>query len=322
MGNGMEHTTSTPKKFSPTFLENETRLDARPLTIEKLPEWRNRVTSRTREPRFPTGITGLDSLLWGVHPGELMIIGARPSQGKTSLACQMAWNLASKTDAFVLYFSLEMSSESVIERLFCLDQKVSGYKLRTGIIPSDFEKKYEHFKDRMMIAKLEIFDNIGWTRDQIGDALEWALGPKGATNPIVFIDHVQMCSSKGYSSKQEALADYIRGLNEFATKYNASVIATSQISRAGSGDESMDYLKGSGELEEAASTIVNCRWCVRCTGKEIYSSDPKKYICDVVKQRHGPTDRVIVSYEADTFTFGEYQEQDFRVPPPWGGLPV
>src|SRR3990167_391843 len=103
------------------------------LKTEILDSLINNLSLRTSTPKYPIGIRSLDDLTWGVHPKELMVIGGRPSHGKTSLALNMAWGLA-KNDVPTIFLSLEMSTESIIERLMCIEFELHAWKLRTGDI--------------------------------------------------------------------------------------------------------------------------------------------------------------------------------------------
>ena len=277
---------------------------AKPLTCELVPKWRESILTRGQAPKFPTGIAALDDVIWGVHPDEVTVIAARPSHGKTSLATQIAWNLASKTGGIVIFFSLEMSTPSIIERMFCHDQQVSGYRLRKGQLPDNFEERYENFKAKMEAIRLEVVDYAGRTKEEIAQFMEWALSSKSAVNPIVIVDHVQMCSARGFASKQEAIEEYMRSLLDMSIKYHASIIALSQINRPGAGANGLEFLKGSGSLEETASCVINCKWASRCpTGTENHNDDQTLYYADVEKQRHGPTQRVQLNFDAEHFTF-------------------
>ena len=122
------------------------------------------IQKRTGRPEMPTGLKNLDDLIWGIHPKELTIIAARPSQGKTSLATQIAWNLASACP--VLFLSLEMSSESVMERVFCNEMELNGWKLRTGDARQQALDMQDRFKSRLLSKSFEISE-MGKTKDQV-----------------------------------------------------------------------------------------------------------------------------------------------------------
>jgi len=190
---------------------------------------------------------------------------------------------------------------AVIERVFCHDQKVNGNLLMKGDFPHNFNERFEAFKDRMLCSPFEIYDDRGRNREEIVEVCEWALSSCKGKEPAIFIDHIQRCRTEKYPSRQEAIADYVQCLKEVAMKYNASVIATSQINRAGAQQGGMDFLKGSGEQEEASDVLCICQWPCKIDP----TKDPRDYIVRVEKNRNGPTGDVKLRYEPDIFTFSE-----------------
>jgi len=134
------------------------------LKTEVLDSLVKNISERTANPKYPTGIFAIDELVWGVHKKELMVIGGRPSHGKTSLSLNMAWGLA-KNNIATIFLSLEMSVEAIIERLVCIEFGISGWKLRTGDI-NEIKKFMEcepRFRSRLLLAPIEIYDDKGKT---------------------------------------------------------------------------------------------------------------------------------------------------------------
>ena len=99
--------------------------------IEIVESLKQNLSTRTSSPKIPTGIKSLDDLIWGVHKKELLVLAARPSHGKTSLALNIAWAIA-KQDIPTIFLSLEMSSEAIYERLMCIEFGLHAWKLRIG----------------------------------------------------------------------------------------------------------------------------------------------------------------------------------------------
>ena len=248
----------------------------------------NSVAQRTGKPKFPTGITELDDLIWGIHKQELLIIGARPSHGKTSLALQIAWNI-SNIGATTIFNSLEMSRENIIERLTCSEFGINGWKLRKGFKAEMdlFAGVADKMRSRLLKNSFEIVDYKGWTIGQAKEILE-KFKPDA-----LFIDHVQKISSKGFGNKYEALADYSHRLQDLAIEYNCAIVLNSQIQRSG------EFLKGAGELEECADTLIFCKWLFR----ESNTADPTDYEISVEKQRHGPCDIATINFDGGCYKF-------------------
>lgn len=257
---------------------------------------------RTSTPQYPTGIKAIDELTWGVHLKELMVIGGRPSHGKTSLGLNMAWGLA-KNDVPTIFLSLEMSVESIIERLMCIEFDLHGWKLRTGEA-AEIQKVMqikEKFSSRLLLTPIEIFEDRGKTIESVEEVLK-EMGPK-----VLVIDYIQKISSKGMS-KYEAISNYVVKLQSLAIQYDCAVVLCSQINRGGSGVENAtDFMKGSGEIEESADTLLQCNWLFRTDPKRL---DRTEYVVKAVKQRHGPCSTAILDFYAESFKFKERDQSE------------
>lgn len=264
--------------------------------IEIVELLKNNISKRTNKPKFPTGISSLDELIWGVHPKELMVLAARPSHGKTSLALNIAWNLA-KQDIATIFLSLEMSVEAIYERIMCIEFGLHGWKLRTGDV-NEIKKSLEimdKFTSRLLTSPFEVFENKGKTIISVEEVL------KDMAPSVLFIDYAQKISSKGYGGKYEALSDYVVKLQSLAIQYDCAIILNSQINRGGSKQgDATDFMKGSGEIEESADTLLQCEWLYRSDNARL---DTKEYIIKAIKQRHGPCSYVTLDFDSASFKF-------------------
>lgn len=267
-------------------------------TVQYADELEIDIKDRGERPRYPSGLTDLDNLIWGFHKKELVVLSARPSQGKTSLALQLAWNLA-KRKSKVVFVTLEMSPQAILERVFSNEMEIHGWKLRKGEGKETALKALDKFKSRLLVASFEIVDMVGKTVNGI-EAVLHSLKPD-----FVFIDHLQLISSSGYKSKYEALSDYVSRLKRLSIEYDCGIIACSQINRAGSGVENaFDHLKGSGDIEECADTLLQCKWI----GREDRNEPIEKYLVSVIKQRHGPTDKVHLNFDVAHYRFKDWSQ--------------
>src|SRR3990167_2143242 len=234
------------------------------------------VKERTQHPKYPFGLNQIDKLIWGFHKKELLVIGARPSNGKTSFALQGAWNLG-KLRFGVVFVSLEMGKENIMERICCNEFSINGWKLRQGNLDEikKFEESVPKFNARALSAKFEIIDYAGRTIKEIEEIIEF-FKPE-----FLFIDHAQKITSVGYGNKYEALSDYVNSLQDLAIRNDCGIILNSQINRGG------EFLKGSGDLEEAADTLIYCTWKIKNSEA---CEDQKEFNIQVEKQRHGACD--------------------------------
>lgn len=264
------------------------------------------LASRSSTPTYPTGLADLDAQIFGLHPGELTVISARPSHGKTSLALQMAWHLAS-VGRRVIFVSLEMSAASVLERIFAQELQLPGWRLRKGEGIATALGVTDKFRARLLTRSFEILDQEGYTIDRIERVLE-ELRPE-----CLFIDHVQKITRRGFASKYDALAQYINRLQTLAIAYRCVIVMNSQLSRGATREESgLDYHKGAGEIEENADCVLTCRWLLRHhrqLGLTSVEPPPNKYLIRIEKQRYGPTDDVYVFFDPVTYSFRNWREE-------------
>jgi len=254
----------------------------------------NDITKRQGTPELPTGIPELDRLLWGLHRKQLMIIAARPSEGKTTLGLQIAWNLAD-TGKTVFFISLEMSKEQLLERLLCNTMSIRNTDLRSGQITPDMDSRIDTFGKmiREHKPKLLLTDDIGYDWQDIQVTIE-KLDPKP---DVIILDYIQLCSMGKYHNKVDAISEYVRAMKQLSIEHDLAVVCLSQINR-GIKDRKdrrplMDELKGSGTLEEHADTVGLLYWPIR--NEDVL--DPSLYEVNIAKQRHGATQTVDLSFE-------------------------
>ena len=278
-------------------------------TIDTLREVIEDISLRTGIPAFPMGVSVIDDMTHGFHKREVTVISSRPSHGKTSFSLFTTWESA-KRGSSVMFVSLEMSRQNVIERLMCIEFGLHGWKLRKGF--ADEVKKATECEDRMssrlLSTTFEVIDNLGRRAEEIEQILEQY------TPDILVIDHIQKISSTGFPSKYEALSHYVYTMQDLAKKYNVAIVLNSQINRGGAkGENTNESLKGSGEIEECADCIVRLVWPSRDNPQHI---DPNEYIVQVEKNRHGPCDRAVIDFDSKSFKFAVKPVVSFNKP--WG----
>lgn len=243
------------------------------------------IEERGSHPTYSTGLKSLDDVLWGLHKREVLIMGARTSQGKSSLALQIAINLAMQGQK-VAYFSLEMSKEQLVERMIAYHTRINNRSIRHGLAKIQLKNYYASLRKFSQGLKL-LIDESGYSFDDIVDICEVL------KFDFVFIDYIQMVSMRGYKSKLEAIDEYVRKFKELAKVLDFGGVIVSQVNREGVGSMGIEHLKGSGTLEEHPDTVLLLEW----------NWDKHEFLIRIEKQRHGECGKVYVNYEPEYFTF-------------------
>lgn len=235
-----------------------------------------------------TGFYDLDYKTSGFQPSDFILIGARPSMGKTAFVLNIAQHVALKSDIPTAVFSLEMSKEQLVNRMFSLEAKVDAQAIRTGNLnDSDWEKLIE---SAGVIGKsnLIIDDTPGISISELRSKcrkykLEHNLG-------LVIIDYLQLMSGNGKTdSRQQEISEISRSLKALAREISAPVIALSQVNRACETRPDhrpmMSDLRESGSIEQDADVIM---FIYR---DDYYNKDSEnKNMAEIIiaKQRNGP----------------------------------
>ena len=245
---------------------------------------------------IPTGFLDLDYKMSGLQPSDLILVAARPSMGKTAFVLNIAQNVAFKENKTTAIFSLEMSKEQLVNRLFSLESQVDSQSLRTGNLKdSDWEKLIE---SAGIIGKsnLIIDDTPGISVAELRSKCRKYKAEKGLD--VIMIDYLQlMTGSKRADSRQQEISDISRSLKEIARELQVPVLALSQLSRAV--EQRPDHrpmlsdLRESGAIEQDADVVM---FLYR---DDYYNKDSeKKNIAEVIiaKQRNGPIGTVELAW--------------------------
>ena len=237
---------------------------------------------------IPTGFIDLDYKTSGFQPSDLILIAARPSMGKTAFVLNVAQNMAFKEGKTVAIFSLEMSKEQLVNRLFSLESKVDSQALRTGNLTDEDWAKLIEGAAVVGKSNMIIDDTPGISIAELRSKcrkfkLEHNLG-------IIIIDYLQLMSGgKRSESRQQEISEISRSLKAVARELNVPVVALSQLSRAV--EQRPDHrpmlsdLRESGAIEQDADVVM---FLYR---DDYYNKDTdKKNIAEVIiaKQRNGP----------------------------------
>lgn len=245
---------------------------------------------------IPTGFTDLDYRTAGMQPSDLVLIAARPSMGKTAFVLNIAQYVAFKKNMPVVIFSLEMSKEQLVNRLFALEAGVDAQKLRTGQLnDQDWERLIEG-AGVIGKSKLMIDDTPGISISELRSKCRRLKLEHGLS--MVIIDYLQLMSGSGRSdSRQQEISDISRSLKAIARELNVPVLALSQLSRAV--EQRPDHrpmlsdLRESGAIEQDADVVM---FIYR---DDYYHHDSdRKGISEIIiaKQRNGPIGTVELAW--------------------------
>jgi replicative DNA helicase len=222
-------------------------------TIDDLLDRGQRVTG------IETGFEDLDSMTSGLQPGELVVVAARPSLGKTALALNIAAHASIKHHKTVGLFSLEMSKESLVIRLLCAESETDSHRLRSGFSNREDWNKLTRALGRLGDAPLLIEDTPALSIMQIRAKARRLKMEKGLD--LMIVDYLQLVSGQGRFENRTQEVSYIsRGLKSIAKELKVPVLALSQLSRApeqrpGQRPQLSD-LRESGSIEQDADVVI------------------------------------------------------------------
>ncbi|MBR2046858.1 MAG: replicative DNA helicase [Agathobacter sp.] len=254
---------------------------------------------------IPTGFIDLDYRTAGLQPSDLILVAARPSMGKTAFVLNIAQHVAFREGKSVAIFSLEMSKEQLVNRLFSLEARVDAQLLRTGnLSDADWEKLIEG-AGVIGDSRLIIDDTPGISISELRSKCRKYKLEHGLD--IIIIDYLQLMtgSGRGSESRQQEISDISRSLKGLARELNVPVVALSQLSRAVEQRPDkrpmMSDLRESGAIEQDADVIM---FIYR---DDYYNKDTElKGISEIIiaKQRNGPIGTVNLAWLPEYTRFG------------------
>ncbi len=256
----------------------------------------------------PSGFPELDNLLSGFHPSDLVILAARPSMGKTSLALDIARNAAVRHNTPVGIFSLEMSAEQLVDRMLAAESYVNSWKLRTGGVRD--EQDFSRIRDALeVLSKAPIFiDDKPGNNILAMRAVARRLKRERGIGLIV-VDYLQLMTpigAKASDSLVQQVTEISRSLKGLARELEVPVIALSQLSRAveqRGGKPRLSDLRDSGSIEQDADVVMFIHRD-DMTGTRSEEKE-RTNIAEVLveKHRNGPTGRAQLYFDEKRTTF-------------------
>lgn len=252
---------------------------------------------------IPTGFRDLDLLLSGLQKTDLVIIAARPSVGKTTFALDMARMSAVNHNKSVLVFSLEMSSQQLVDRLLGAQSNVNAFHLRTGKLSSDREfALLRDSLDKLAKAQIVIDDRAGNSIVNMKALSRRVKAEKGLD--LIVVDYLQlMTTSKNYDSMVNQVTEISRSLKALAKELDVPVVALSQLSRAvetRGGKPRLSDLRDSGSIEQDADVVMFIHR--EDKGKEEHERTNIAEIL-VEKHRNGPVGKIELYFDEKSTTF-------------------
>lgn len=252
-----------------------------------------------------TGYRDLDNLTAGLQKSDLLILAARPAMGKSTMALNLAYNIASKEKQAVLVFSLEMSKEQLVDRMLAEAAGVDAWNIRTGNLSDEDFEKLSNAMGEMAEAPIFIDDTPGLTVLEMRtkarrEAHNQPLG-------LIVVDYLQLMSgsSRSYGENRvQEVSEISRGLKLIARELNVPVLALSQLSRSVESRSpqipQLADLRESGSIEQDADIVM---FMYR---EDYYNPETdRQHITDLIiaKHRNGPTGRIELYFHPERLRF-------------------
>jgi replicative DNA helicase len=255
---------------------------------------------------IPTGYTELDKLTSGLQSSELIILASRPSQGKTALALNLAENIAIRAGSPVAIFSLEMSKESLLQRLVASVAQIDAHKFRTGHLSREDWRRMTEALGTISSAPIWIDDAGSISVLEIGAKARRLKRDKGLS--FLIVDYLQLITARGrFNNRNEEVSSISRSLKGLAKELGIPVMVLSQLTRAPEREErgpQLSDLRESGAIEQDADVVM---FIYRPNFFKLDAAPEERDQADILiaKQRNGPTDKVKFVFRSRMTRFEE-----------------
>jgi len=251
---------------------------------------------------IPSGFRDLDDLTTGFQKGDLVVVGGRPSMGKTALALNIAQYVGLEVKETVAIFSLEMAKEQLAFRMLCSEAMVNSNSIRKGFIKKEDWHKLTSAASNLTGAPIFIDDSSAITVLELRAKARRLKMEHGLS--LVIVDYLQLMKGKGsFERREQEISDISRSLKALAKELNVPVVAVSQLNRSVEQRRPpkpiLADLRESGAIEQDADVIL---FLYR---NEIYNKDAKKGEAEIIvaKQRNGPTGIVNLTFISNCTRF-------------------
>lgn len=251
----------------------------------------------------PTGFRDLDSKLAGLQDSNLIILAARPGQGKTGLTLNIAQHVAVNAGLPVGFFSLEMSQEELVDRLLVSQADIDSWKLKTGRLDEKDFDKLSLAMGELAEAPLFIDDTPGLSISEMrtkARRLQMEHGLK-----LLIVDYLQLMKGRNLENRVQEVSEISQNLKNLARELKIPVLAISQLNRSvearGTRKPQLADLRESGAIEQDADVVMF-----------LYREDPEKLeqvTLDVQKHRNGPLGEIKLIFRSDRIKFYGMEKQ-------------
>lgn len=261
----------------------------------------------------PTGFKDLDNLLAGLQRSDMIVLAARPSMGKTSLAINIAQSIAVEQKQPILIFSLEMSKEQLVDRMLAAEAKINAWNLRTGNLTDEHFAQLGTAMGTLSEAPIYIDDSAGINALELRtkarrEHQKHSLG-------LIIIDYIQLMSSTTHTDNRvQEISEISRSIKGLARELNVPIIALSQLSRSVEQRHpqipQLSDLRESGSIEQDADVVM---FIYR---EEYYNPETdRKNIADILikKHRNGPTGQVELFFQSEYVQFKNLDKRHAKV---------
>ncbi len=262
-----------------------------------------------------TGFKEIDNKLAGFQKSDLIILAARPSMGKTSLALDIARQTATNHGTPVAIFSLEMSSQQLVDRMIAAESRVDAWKLRTGKLSVEDEfSKIRDSLDKLSKAPIYIDDQPGANILRMRSVARRLKSQHGLG--LIVVDYLQLImpvQSKSNDNVVQQITEISRGLKQLARELDVPVLALSQLNRAvdtrgGNGRPKLSDLRDSGSIEQDADVVM---FIHREDKYQENSDKPNIAQIHIEKHRNGPTGTVELYFDDKKASFLSIEKNNF-----------
>ncbi|MBR4483679.1 MAG: replicative DNA helicase [Erysipelotrichaceae bacterium] len=290
----------TRSKTSADFKTGEEIFDATIKHIQAIQEAGTAITG------VKTKFRDLDSKTAGFQKGDLIIVAARPSMGKTALALNLAMNSAEITPGCVAIFSLEMPAEQVATRILAANSGVEIQKLRTGQLNDEDWSKVNEATQRLKQMNFFIDDTPGIKVSEMYAKARKLAQDEGLY--MIVVDYIQLIQATGKSdSRQQEVSEISRRLKAMARELNVPLIALSQLSRSVEARQDkrpmLSDLRESGALEQDADLVLFLYRDAYYNRDENDNSNREDVELLIAKHRNGPTGKVLLAFQKEINAF-------------------
>ena len=288
------------RSFSQKFIKLKDELQGAYERIEKLHRGEGNLRG------VPSGFAEIDNMLSGFQKSDLVILGARPSLGKTSLALDIARHVGLNEKQPIGIFSLEMSKEQIVDRLISSAAQIPLWELRTGRLKNDEDfELIQHALDQLSQAPIFIDDTPSPTILQMRSMARRLQSEHGLS--LIIIDYLQLIQPKNnVESMVQQVTEFSRGLKSMARELNVPVLALSQLSREVDKREvkrpRLSDLRESGAIEQDADVVL---FIYRKDNDRINPTSEDQNTAEIIiaKHRNGPTGTVKLKFDPEKASF-------------------